>query len=191
MPLIRIDLVRGRTQRDVQAINDYIHEAAVDVFEVPARDRHHVVTEHDSSHLIVQDSGLGIVRTRDVVIIQVFTRPHSSDAKQLLYRLITEKLLLHCATAPTDVVITCVTNADEDWSFGFGRSVPHRRAVTRMTADAQARRPRVVWAHVLSSVSPPAFGRRSAPSGAPWCIDLSLMWMHVRITGGFDVSVTP
>jgi hypothetical protein len=123
VPLIRIDLIRGsRDENAIRTLSDAVHEAVVEAFEVPPRDRYQVVSEHDSSQLIVQDSGLGIPRTRDVVVIQVITRPRSSDAKQLLYRLLADNLLQRCAISPSDVVISCTVNADDDWSFGFGEA---------------------------------------------------------------------
>ena len=42
--------------------------------------------------------------------------------KQAFYRSLVEKLGVACGIAPSDVIITFVTNTDEDWSFGFGRA---------------------------------------------------------------------
>jgi hypothetical protein len=33
-----------------------------------------------------------------------------------------EKLEAVCGIAPSDVLVTFVTNTDEDWSFGLGRA---------------------------------------------------------------------
>jgi hypothetical protein len=33
-----------------------------------------------------------------------------------------QKLEAECGISPSDVVVTFVTNNDEDWSFGFGRT---------------------------------------------------------------------
>jgi hypothetical protein len=39
MPLVRIDLVRGRTEQEVRAVADAVHAALVDVVGIPADDR--------------------------------------------------------------------------------------------------------------------------------------------------------
>ena len=72
--------------------------------------------------MIIQDTGLGIVRTPNMMVLQVTTRPRSREMKQAFYRSLVEKLEAVCGLAPSDVVVTFVTNTDEDWSFGLGRA---------------------------------------------------------------------
>ncbi len=94
----------------------------LEAFGVPARDRYQLVTEHEAAHMVVQDTGLGIARTRDVIVVRVVTRPRPRDAKEAFYRLLTEKLQAACGIAPNDVVVSLIVNTDEDWSFGLGRA---------------------------------------------------------------------
>jgi hypothetical protein len=42
--------------------------------------------------------------------------------KQAFYRSLVEKLDAACGVLPNDVVVTFVTNMDEDWSVGFSRA---------------------------------------------------------------------
>jgi hypothetical protein len=42
--------------------------------------------------------------------------------KQAFYDSLVEKLDTVCGIAPSDVIVTFVTNTDEDWSFGLGRA---------------------------------------------------------------------
>jgi hypothetical protein len=42
--------------------------------------------------------------------------------KQAFYKMLVEKLEAVCGIAPGDVVVTFVTNAGEDWSFGLERA---------------------------------------------------------------------
>jgi hypothetical protein len=42
--------------------------------------------------------------------------------KQAFYSSLVEKLEAACGIAPSDVLVTFVTNTDEDWSFGLGRA---------------------------------------------------------------------
>jgi hypothetical protein len=39
MPLIYVDVIEGRTPAEVQALLDAIHEAVLEAFTVPQRDR--------------------------------------------------------------------------------------------------------------------------------------------------------
>jgi hypothetical protein len=46
MPLIRIDLVEGRSDEQIAAIGDTLMRTLVDVYSLPERDRFQIVTEH-------------------------------------------------------------------------------------------------------------------------------------------------
>ena len=122
MPLVRIDLATGRTPEAVRAIADATHQAIVDVYGIPERDRFQIITEHPATQIIAQDAGLGFERTEGVVMIQVFTqRGRSDEAKQALYAAIHDALA-GVGVASEDVFIGYVENGPQDWSFGFGRA---------------------------------------------------------------------
>lgn len=122
MPLIVVDLIAGRSAQQVRAVLDGVHDAVVEAFGVPERDRYQIVHEHDPSRMVVQDTGLGIERSRDVVMIQVTSRPRPREEKVALYQLVCEQLESRCGTSPSDVMISILENTDEDWSFGHGRA---------------------------------------------------------------------
>jgi hypothetical protein len=122
MPLLRFDLVEGRSPEDLKALLDAAHQAVVASFHVPERDRYQVVHEHPETHLIVEDTGLGIPRSRSRVVVQVTSRPRERGDKQAFYRLLCDNLQAACGVAPSDIVISFTTNSDEDWSFGYGRA---------------------------------------------------------------------
>jgi hypothetical protein len=122
MPLLRFDLIEGRTDDELKTLLDAAHEAMLEAFKVPVRDRYQIVHEHKPSRMIVQDTGLGIERTDKVVMLQVTSRPRSREMKETFYRLLCEKLEAQCGIAPSDVMVDIVINGDEDWSFGLGRA---------------------------------------------------------------------
>lgn len=122
MPLLRFDLIEGRTDAELKVLLDAAHRAMLAAFDVPARDRYQIVNEHKPSRMIVEDTGLGIPRTDKVVVVQVITRPRGKAKKQAFYRLLVEELEKSCGIAPTDVMVSMVENTDEDWSFGLGRA---------------------------------------------------------------------
>jgi hypothetical protein len=122
MPLLCFDLIQGRSEKQIDMILDATHEVLVKSFNVPERDRYQIVREHAPSRMIIEDTGLGIVRTPNMLVLQVTTRPRSRVMKQAFYRSLVEKLEAACGIAPSDVLVTFVTNMDEDWSFGLGRA---------------------------------------------------------------------
>jgi len=121
MPLLRFDLIEGRTDGEMKTLLDAAHRAMLAAFKVPARDRYQIVHEHAPSRMIVEDTGLGIPRTDKVVFLQMTSRPRKKGQKEAFYRLLCEELERSCGIAPSDVVVSIVENSDEDWSFGFGR----------------------------------------------------------------------
>lgn len=121
MPLLRIDLIEGRTDDELKTLLDAVHRAMVEAFDVPERDRYQIVHEHALSRMIIEDTGLNIPRTDKVVFIQVTSRPRGVEKKKAFYRLICAHLETSCGIASSDVVISITENTDEDWSFGLGR----------------------------------------------------------------------
>jgi phenylpyruvate tautomerase PptA (4-oxalocrotonate tautomerase family) len=122
MPLLRFDLIEGRSPPALQALLDATHKTVLAAFGVPARDRYQIVHEHKPSHMIALDTGLGIMRTNNFVSLQITTRPRTTAEKQNFYRLLCETLSAECGIAPSDVMVSCIENKDEDWSFGHGRA---------------------------------------------------------------------
>ena len=108
MPLMRFDILEGRTDSELKTLLDAAHEAMLEAFNVPPGDRYQIVTEHKPSRMIVEDTGLDIPRTKDVVVVQMITRPRGKEKKQLFYKLLTEKLEAACGIAPADVMVSTV-----------------------------------------------------------------------------------
>ena len=122
MPLLYFNVLEGRTDAELKTMLDAAHRAMLAAFKVPERDRYQIVNEHKASHMIVEDTGLGIPRTDKVVVVQVVTRPRGKKLKQKFYKLLTEELQKSCGIAPSDVMVSMIENSDEDWSFGRGRA---------------------------------------------------------------------
>lgn len=122
MPLIKIDLVEGRTDAQVKTLLDAIHRAMVDAFDVPERDRYQIVNEHKASRMIIEDTGLGIPRTYDVVVVTVVSRPRTEEVKVLFYQLLANNLHTQCGIPSSDLMVSIISNMDADWSFGYGRA---------------------------------------------------------------------
>jgi len=119
MPLIRIDLVEGRSAPQVAAISNAIQRAFVDCLDVPERDQFQVINEHSPGRLIYNSGYLGVERTEGIV--QIFLSSGRSTAqKQAFYARAAELLAAEAATRPEDVTIVLTENTRADWSFGQG-----------------------------------------------------------------------
>ncbi|MCQ4118746.1 tautomerase family protein [Rhodococcus tibetensis] len=122
MPLIRLDVIEGRSAAEITTLLDAVHDAVVKAFEVPDRDRYQVVSSHPAQEMVVHDTGLGIERTRDVVLIQVTSRPRTTVQKEVFYRTVVELLDTNCGISANDVMVCITENSDADWSFGNGEA---------------------------------------------------------------------
>ena len=120
MPLIRFDIIEGRTDAEITTLLDAAHRAVLTAFAVPERDRYQVVTEHKPSRVIAQDTGLGIARTSNLVLVSVVSRARSQASKQIFYAELCRELKEACHVEPSDVIVSFTTNSDDDWSFGNG-----------------------------------------------------------------------
>ena len=121
MPLIRIDVIEGRTDEELAAIGDAVHRALVTCIGVPARDRFQVITEHRRGCLVYDPAYLGVERTGAIVVVQViFSMGRSAEQKQKFYALVASGIAERTTTRPEDVFITLVENTRGDWSFGNG-----------------------------------------------------------------------
>ena len=121
MPLLRFDIVAGRSKGQITAMLDAAHDAMVESFQVPVRDKYQIVHEHESHQLRFEDTGLGIERSEASILLQVTTRARSREQKETFYKRLCEILHERCGIAPSDVIVSLVTSTDEDWSFGNGR----------------------------------------------------------------------
>ena len=123
MPLVRIDVVQGRrTPEQLRMLADTVHEVMLDDFAAPPRDRYQVLTEHRPGQLICEDTGLGIERTDDLVVLQVFQQGRSERQKRALYAGLAKRLEETTGLASSDLIVSVVGNTREDWSFGLGRA---------------------------------------------------------------------
>jgi len=121
MPLVRIDVLAGRSADQLRAMGDGVHAAMVETIGVPPLDRFQVVTEHPPGRLVFDPAYLGIRRTEGVVFVQItLNAGRSLEQKKALYAAIARNLVAHPGVRPEDVLVSLVEVAKENWSFGNG-----------------------------------------------------------------------
>jgi phenylpyruvate tautomerase PptA (4-oxalocrotonate tautomerase family) len=121
VPFLRVDAYEGRSKEQVKEVLDAIHRAILSAFGVPRRDRYQVYQEHSESNFIVEDTGLGIDRSKNVIFIGITSRQRTEAQKTTLYTKLVEELKT-VGIEQNDIVVSVVTNSDADWSFGNGRA---------------------------------------------------------------------
>ena len=121
MPLVRIDVNEGRSERELREIGDAIHEALVTTCAVPADDRFQVFTVHASPTLIYDESYMAMHRSDGIVLVQVtFNVGRTTEQKVALYHRAAQLLAEKAGVSPDDVFINLVEVQKENWSFGRG-----------------------------------------------------------------------
>ena len=83
MPLLRIDVIEGRSEEELKKLLDAIHCAMLAAFKVlGTRLLSDCETNTLRQKMRIEDTGLGILRTERTVVVQVTARPRSGLEKQ-------------------------------------------------------------------------------------------------------------
>jgi 4-oxalocrotonate tautomerase len=121
MPLVRIDLQKGKDASYRQKAGRIVYDAMAASIGVPANDHFQVIGEHSAENFVFDPNYLGIHRTSDLIMVQIFLNEGRSVAqKQALYKAIADGLSAELQLRPQDVLITLVDVKKENWSFGNG-----------------------------------------------------------------------
>src|SRR5262245_32108000 len=120
MPLVRIDLRSGRSVDFRRELGYAVSRAMTEAANVPVGDRFQVITEHDADGLIYDASYLDVVRTDEVIFIQItLNAGRALDVKKALYRRIVE-LVHDIGVRKEDVFVSLVEVPKGNWSCGNG-----------------------------------------------------------------------
>ena len=121
MPLVRIELRKGKSPEYRRAIGDAIHQCMVEVLNVPPDDRFQIIAEHAPDSLIYDPAYLRISRSDDIVIIQItLNQGRTVEMKRRFYSAVAQALATRPGLRPADVFINLVEVPKENWSFGNG-----------------------------------------------------------------------
>jgi 4-oxalocrotonate tautomerase len=123
MPLVRIDVLRGRPEHELTAIGSCVHQTMVTELGVPERDHFQIVTEHDPDRLLFDRNYLGIGRSDGWLLVHVtLAAGRSTEAKQAFYSGLCRRLADAVGLRREDLAVVLVENGREDWSFGHGEA---------------------------------------------------------------------
>ncbi|GLQ51599.1 tautomerase family protein [Dyella flava] len=121
MPIVRIDVRRGKSPAYIAALRNGIYTAMIESFSVPKNDRFILVHQHDAEEFDYHPNYLDIARSDDLVIIQIAcNNTRTVPQKQAFYKAVVDKLAADPGVRPEDVLINLLETAKENWSFGNG-----------------------------------------------------------------------
>jgi 4-oxalocrotonate tautomerase len=123
MPLVRIDLLRGRPDSELAAIGACVHEAMVAGLGVPRRDRFQILTQHEPGQLSFDRGYLDYDRSDGWVLVHItLAAGRSTPAKQAFYADLSRRLAATVGLRDDDLAVVLAENRREDWSFGGGEA---------------------------------------------------------------------
>jgi 4-oxalocrotonate tautomerase len=123
MPLVRIDLLEGKTPEYHAQIGQVVYRAMIETLNVPKDDRFQIIAEHSNRSLIFDRDYLGIHRSDDCVFLQItLNAGRTAEMKQRFYKAVADGLHETLKVRKEDVVISLVEVQKENWSFGNGEA---------------------------------------------------------------------
>jgi 4-oxalocrotonate tautomerase len=123
MPLVRIDLLKGKSANYRAQVGEIVYQAMLNAFAVPKDDRFQVITEHPADELLFDRNYLGIRRSDDCVFIQItMSTGRTVEMKQRFYKAVADGLHEKLELRREDVFINLVEVNKENWSFGNGEA---------------------------------------------------------------------
>jgi 4-oxalocrotonate tautomerase len=146
MPLVRIDLVAGKSIEFRKTLGEIVYQAMRETIDVPANDKFQVITEHAEGEINVAENYLGNTYTRDIVLIQItLNAGRTVEMKKAFFKKIADDIHAQLNLRRDDVVINLVEVVKENWSFGgaASRNMPNRRDQRRAASAASAARRRI------------------------------------------------
>ena len=121
MPLVRIDLTRGKSAEFRKTLGEIIYRAMRETINVPENDKFQVITEHPPEDLNIADNYLGNTYSRDIVIIQItMNAGRTVEMKKAFFKRIADDIHAQLKLRKDDVFINLVECVKENWSFGGG-----------------------------------------------------------------------
>lgn len=123
MPLTRISLREGKSPEYHKTLMEQVYLAMREAIATPENDRFATISEHKESCFNTSGDYGGIVRSNDLVIIQItLLAGRSVEQKKALYAAISMRLSKELGLREEDVFVSLVEVAKEDWSLGNGEA---------------------------------------------------------------------
>jgi phenylpyruvate tautomerase PptA (4-oxalocrotonate tautomerase family) len=116
MPLVKIEIRKGKSAEYKKALMDGVHRALVDSFKIPEDDRNQRLYELDAENFEIAGG-----HTDDFIIIELTVfKGRSLEAKRNLYKAIADNLEKDLGISRTDVLTVINEPLLENWGIHGG-----------------------------------------------------------------------
>ena len=130
MPLVKVNLLKGRSTEEKDSIAASIQTALVSTLGVPEEDRYQLFNEYDAESFRHTSGYLGLTYTDQLLIIEITIREgDDDDHKKSLLAEINRNLVAAGVVAEDDVFVLITEIGDANVSFGKG--LAQRAATSR------------------------------------------------------------
>ena len=116
MPLVKIEILKGKSKEYKKAIMDGVHSALVEAFKIPANDRNQQLYELDAENFEFSDNKSDQLTSIELVVF----RGRSVDAKKNLYSAIVNNLKNNPGINGNDILIVINEPPMENWGIRGG-----------------------------------------------------------------------
>jgi phenylpyruvate tautomerase PptA (4-oxalocrotonate tautomerase family) len=117
MPLVRIEILKGRSTAERKRLLQAVHAALVEAFRIPEDDRTQRITEHDPENFEIPPG-----RSENYTLVEITAFPgRSPTAKRALYKAIVRNLGEGGISAD-DILVVLQEPSMENWGIRGGRS---------------------------------------------------------------------
>ncbi|HCL57715.1 MAG TPA: tautomerase family protein [Spirochaetia bacterium] len=117
MPLVKIEILKGKTAAYKKALLDSIHSALVQVLKIPENDRIQRLYELESSHFEFSSP-----KTSQLTLLEITLFPgRKRETKKNLYESIVQNLGKNPGIQPDDIFIILLEPPLENWGIRGGK----------------------------------------------------------------------
>ena len=117
MPLVKVEIRKGKSREYKKAILDGVHDALVQAIKIPDHDRFQRVYELDEANFEAPEG-----KTDSVTLIEItMFQGRSFEAKKALYKAITENLAKNPGIDGNDITIVIYESTLENWGVRGGK----------------------------------------------------------------------
>jgi phenylpyruvate tautomerase PptA (4-oxalocrotonate tautomerase family) len=118
MPLVQIELMKGRSGRFKKDLFEEVHKVLVEAIKIPDSDRNQKIVEFSPADMEVSSGG----DRKTAVLIRITLFPgRSPEAKKALYRLMTDRLSEKFRFDRDHIIIVLDEAPMQNWGMKGGR----------------------------------------------------------------------
>ena len=115
MPLVKVNLLKGKSKEEKEALLDAIHAALIEAFKIPENDRNQRIFEFEPENFDIPEG-----KTSNYTLIEIVAFPgRSLDAKRKLYQTIVQNLK-ELDIQPSDLLIVLKEPPLDNWGVRGG-----------------------------------------------------------------------